>query len=92
LKEDEFMAAPRAYLDHNATTPLRPAARAEVIRVLTDVFGNPSSVHGEGRAARKAIETARQQVASAVGGAAPLPRRDFTFWRKKHQLFAGVGD
>lgn len=56
----------RAYLDHNATTPLRPEARAAMVRAL-DVVGNPSSVHAEGRAAKSVVETARAQVAAAFG-------------------------
>jgi cysteine desulfurase len=59
----------RAYLDHNATTPLRPAAAEALTRALS-LVGNPSSVHGEGRAARAAIDRARLQVARAVGGEA----------------------
>lgn len=51
------------YLDANATEPLRPEARAAVIRAL-DLVGNPSSVHGAGRAARRVLETARDQVAA----------------------------
>jgi cysteine desulfurase len=56
----------RAYLDWNATAPLRPEARAAMLRAL-DLAGNPSSVHAEGRAARAAVERARAQVAAAVG-------------------------
>ncbi|MEJ8560759.1 aminotransferase class V-fold PLP-dependent enzyme [Yoonia sp. GPGPB17] len=56
----------RAYLDHNATTPLRPQARDAMIAAM-DVVGNPSSVHAEGRAAKGIIETARAQIAEAVG-------------------------
>ena len=56
----------RAYLDHNATTPLRPEARAAMLRAM-DVPGNPSSVHAEGRAAKSLIEAARAQVAAALG-------------------------
>ncbi|MVO14498.1 cysteine desulfurase family protein [Parasedimentitalea huanghaiensis] len=56
----------RIYLDHNATTLLRPEARAAMIGAM-DVCGNPSSVHGEGRAAKALVENARAQVASAVG-------------------------
>ena len=56
----------RTYLDHNATTPLRPEARAAMLTAM-DVQGNPSSVHAEGRAARALIERARAQVATAVG-------------------------
>ncbi|MGO7212995.1 cysteine desulfurase family protein [Rhizobium ruizarguesonis] len=63
------MAPPRLYLDWNATAPLHPAARAAIMRAI-DVFGNPNSVHGEGRAARAAIEGARRKVA-ALAGTAP---------------------
>ncbi|HSZ75111.1 MAG TPA: cysteine desulfurase family protein [Rhizomicrobium sp.] len=54
------------YLDHNATSPLRPEARAAVERAL-DVGGNPSSVHARGRAAREIVEGAREQVAVLAG-------------------------
>jgi len=57
------------YLDHNATTPLRPEARAAMVQALS-VAGNPSSVHGFGRAARKVVEDAREEVA-ALAGASP---------------------
>lgn len=56
----------RAYLDHNATTPLRSEARAAMLAAM-DVVGNPSSVHAEGRAAKGIVETARAQIAEAVG-------------------------
>jgi cysteine desulfurase len=56
----------RLYLDWNATAPLRREARAAVLAAM-DVNGNPSSVHGEGRAARRIIEAARENVASLVG-------------------------
>ena len=56
----------RAFLDHNATTPLRPEARLAMLAAM-DVVGNPSSVHAEGRAAKALIERARRQVAAALG-------------------------
>src|SRR5712691_13192616 len=59
-------AMTRVYLDWNATAPLRPQARAAVLAAL-EVTGNPSSVHGEGRAARRMIEAARAEVAALVG-------------------------
>src|SRR5437763_10720429 len=55
----------RVYLDWNATAPLRPAARTAMVAAL-EACGNPSSVHGEGRAARRLIEDAREQVAALV--------------------------
>ncbi len=54
------------YLDYNATAPVRPPALAAVGAALAAV-GNPSSVHGFGRAARARLETAREQVAALVG-------------------------
>jgi cysteine desulfurase len=56
----------RAYLDWNATAPLRPQAHAAVAAALAAV-GNPSSVHAEGRAARRLVEEARGAVAALVG-------------------------
>lgn len=61
----------RIYLDHNATASLRPEAKAAMVRSM-DCTGNASSVHGEGRAARKLIDDAREQVARAVGVIAPM--------------------
>src|SRR5713226_2260526 len=55
----------RVYLDWNATAPLRPEARAAMIAAL-DLVGNPSSVHHEGRAARRLVEEARERVAALV--------------------------
>jgi cysteine desulfurase len=56
----------RTYLDHNATSPLRPEAKAAMMAAL-EFSGNASSVHGEGRMARKIVDDARQDVARALG-------------------------
>ena len=56
----------RVYLDWNATAPLRDEARAAMIAAL-EAVGNPSSVHAEGRAARRLVEDARGEVAALVG-------------------------
>ncbi len=56
----------RAYLDHNASSPLRPEARDAILRAL-DAPGNPSSVHAEGRAARRQVEDSREALAAVVG-------------------------
>src|SRR5262245_55177147 len=56
----------RIYLDWNASAPLRHEARAAALAAL-EATGNPSSVHGEGRAARRLIEQARDKVAALVG-------------------------
>jgi cysteine desulfurase len=54
------------YLDNNASTPLDPDVRAAITAAL-DLYGNPSSVHSDGRRARRAIEEAREEVARLVG-------------------------
>ncbi len=59
----------RTYLDHNATSPLRPEVADVVLRAL-QLPGNASSVHAEGRAARAEIEVARDKVARLVGARA----------------------
>lgn len=57
----------RVYLDHNATTPMRPEAREELVRCLDRLRGNPSSLHADGRAARQVLDEARERVAAALG-------------------------
>jgi cysteine desulfurase len=59
-------ALSRTYLDYNATAPLRPEARAAVLAAM-ETTGNPSSVHAEGRAARRIVEEARTDVARFAG-------------------------
>ncbi|MBT1514427.1 cysteine desulfurase [Bradyrhizobium sp. SRL28] len=56
----------RVYLDWNATTPLRPEAR-QAMTAAWDMAGNPSSVHAEGRQARRLVEDARTAISAAVG-------------------------
>lgn len=56
-----------AYLDHNATTPLDARVLEAMLPYFKELCGNASSRHEYGRAARAAIDTARQQVAAAVG-------------------------
>jgi cysteine desulfurase len=59
---------PTAYLDHAATTPVRPEVLEAMLPYLTaQAFGNPSSAHRFGRAARAGLEQARREVAEAVG-------------------------
>ena len=60
------MIGPRAYLDYNASAPLLPAARDAMLSAI-DLSANPSSVHAEGRAARRLVENARRDVAALVG-------------------------
>jgi cysteine desulfurase len=60
------MSGGRAYLDWNATAPLRAEARRAMLAAL-DVVGNPSSPHAEGRRARAIVEDAREEVAALIG-------------------------
>src|SRR3989442_4407522 len=54
----------RVYLDYNASTPVHPEVLAEMLPYFSDVYGNPSSVHGFGRDARAAVDAARDRVAA----------------------------
>jgi cysteine desulfurase len=58
----------RVYFDHNATTPVDPAVQEEIVRVLRDEFGNPSSVHHFGQRAKGVLDDARSAVAALLGG------------------------
>lgn len=60
------MQTQQIYLDYNATSPVLPVA-ADAVGKAIAVGGNPSSIHGAGRAARALIEQARRQVAALVG-------------------------
>jgi len=60
------MSASVTYLDHNASAPLLPEAREAVLKAL-DLVGNPSSVHGHGRALRALVDDARTKVARLAG-------------------------
>ena len=58
----------RIYLDHNATTPVDPAAIDRMTAVLRDEFGNPSSVHHFGQRTKALVDEARSAVATLIGG------------------------
>ena len=53
----------RVYLDHNASTPVHPEVLAEMLPYFAEVYGNPSSIHAFGRAAREGMDLARERVA-----------------------------
>jgi cysteine desulfurase len=55
------------YLDHAATTPLRPEVLEAMLPYLTDHWGNPSSIHASGRRARQGLDEARERVARILG-------------------------
>ena len=57
----------RIYLDHNATTPVHPAAAEATVRALKDLFGNASSVHYYGQQAKAALDVSRSAVAALIG-------------------------
>ena len=62
---------PDVYLDNNATTPLDPRVREAMLPWLGERFGNPSSIHRRGQAARNAVEEAREAVAALLGARPP---------------------
>ena len=57
----------KIYLDHNATTPVHPEVLEVMLPVMREFFGNPSSIHSEGRKARVFLDEAREQVADLIG-------------------------
>ena len=61
------MSGAAAYLDYAATTPMRPAAIAAMEPFLAGAFGNPSGSHAAARAAKTALEEARERIALALG-------------------------
>lgn len=62
----------RIYLDNNATTPIAPEVREAMQPYLSEIYGNPSAIHGAGKEAKEAIEKARRQVAQLIN---TKPRR-----------------
>ncbi len=57
----------KVYLDHNATTPVHPEVREAVAPFMSELFGNPSSIHWAGRDVRRSVEDARQEIAAFFG-------------------------
>lgn len=57
---------PPIYLDHNATTPVDEAVLEAMLPLYREAFGNPSSTHAQGRAARVHLDEAREQVAALI--------------------------
>lgn len=68
------MSSAPIYLDYAATTPLDPRVLEEMMPYLTDIYGNPSSLHAFGQGARRAVMRARAQTAALIGA---FPRRSF---------------
>jgi cysteine desulfurase len=64
-------AVERVYLDHNASTPLDPRVLEAMLPMLSEAFGNPSSLHWFGQRARASVEEARVQAASLIGATPP---------------------
>src|SRR5580698_1740227 len=59
-------AVQRYYFDHNATTPVSPEVLEAMLPVMTEVFGNPSSIHHYGQAARAMLDDSRRQIAALL--------------------------
>jgi cysteine desulfurase len=57
----------QVYLDHNATTPVHPEVLGAMLPYFSEIFGNPSSIHAQGRAAREAVDAARERAAGFLG-------------------------
>lgn len=55
------------YMDHAATTPVRPEVLEEMLPFIKDVYGNPSSIHRNGQSSKKALEEAREKTAALLG-------------------------
>lgn len=70
------MPAESLYLDHAATTPLRPEVADAMDRAQAEAFANPSSQHAAGRRAKKILEDARDRILSAIGGRMSATARD----------------
>lgn len=66
-KDVVLKAKRQIYLDHSATTPVDERVAAVMLKCLTESFGNPSSVHGQGQKARAAVDRARREVATLIG-------------------------
>jgi len=60
----------RFYFDHNATTPVSPEVFHAMAPMMTEVFGNASSIHDFGQRARQALDDARRKVAAMIGAKA----------------------
>lgn len=57
----------RVYLDHAATSPMHPDVACKMLPYMTEIFGNPSSIHHYGRQSRHALDEARQSISHSIG-------------------------
>ena len=57
----------KVYLDHAATSPIHPDVADQMMKVMTDTFGNPSSIHSFGREARRILDESRRMLANSIG-------------------------
>ena len=79
----------RIFLDNSATTPIDPEVLESMTSVMAGTYGNPSSIHAEGRKARALIEAARKTVADCLNCSisvryfSPPAVRKPTIWRSK---------
>src|SRR3989449_7778829 len=78
------------YLDNAATTPVRPEVLEAMLPYLgKDAFGNPSSAHRFGRAARAGLEEAKRTIAEALGGGRRAGPGDLHLWRDRGRQSRG---
>ncbi|MFM8634039.1 MAG: cysteine desulfurase family protein [Planctomycetia bacterium] len=87
-------ASEAVYLDHAATTPLRPEVEAVIAAASREAFANPSSQHAAGRRARQILEESRERIVDALGGRGSGPARDrlvFTSGATEANRFALFG-
>ena len=78
----------RHYFDHNATTPVSPEVVAALIPCLETHFGNASSIHQDGQAAKRMLENARGEVAALLG----CDAREVTFVSGGTEACGHLGD
>src|SRR5258706_12630685 len=67
--QEERLSVSRIYLDHNASTPVRPEVLEAILPYFADLYGNASSVHAFGQEAKGAMEEARAKVAALLNAA-----------------------
>ena len=88
------------YLDHAATTPVRREVIDAMLPYLTEHWGNPSSIHGSGRAARQGLDEARERIAEMIGakareivftsGGSESDNLAISGWPGRHRRVAGI--
>ncbi len=70
FKSEGIVLSKRIYLDHSATTPVKPEVVTAMLPYFTEIFGNPSSIHGFGQDARNSVSTSREVIAKFINASA----------------------